>query len=46
MAQTKEMKIQLLQEIAQESSIDWNSKALEQQLYTPPQNEVSWFARI
>ncbi|CAK9310477.1 unnamed protein product [Citrullus colocynthis] len=39
MAQTKEMKIQLLQEIAQESSIDWNSKALEQQLYTPPQNE-------
>ncbi|KGN45359.1 uncharacterized protein LOC101220202 [Cucumis sativus] len=39
--QTKEMKIQLLQEIAQETAIDWNSKALEQQLYTPPpENEL------
>ncbi|KAG6575541.1 IST1-like protein, partial [Cucurbita argyrosperma subsp. sororia] len=39
-AQTKETKLQLLQEIAQESAIDWNSKALEQQLYVPPQNEL------
>ncbi|KAE7997438.1 hypothetical protein FH972_002076 [Carpinus fangiana] len=31
---TKEMKIQLLQDIAQESNIGWNSKGLEQKLYT------------
>ncbi|GLT62180.1 hypothetical protein SLA2020_348370 [Shorea laevis] len=31
---TKEMKIQLLQDIAQESKIGWNSKGLEQKLYT------------
>ncbi|XP_023514654.1 uncharacterized protein LOC111778886 [Cucurbita pepo subsp. pepo] len=37
--QSKEIKLQLLQEIAQESAIDWNSKALEQQLYIPPPNE-------
>ena len=33
---TKEMKIQLLHDIAQEFSIEWDSKALEQKLYTPP----------
>ncbi|KAJ7962983.1 putative Regulator of Vps4 activity in the MVB pathway protein [Quillaja saponaria] len=33
---TKEMKIQLLDDIAQESSIEWDSKALEQKLYMPP----------
>ncbi|XP_008228522.1 PREDICTED: uncharacterized protein LOC103327924 [Prunus mume] len=32
---TKEMKIQLLHDIAQEFSIEWDSKALEQKLYTP-----------
>ncbi|KAK6914896.1 Vacuolar protein sorting-associated protein Ist1, partial [Dillenia turbinata] len=32
---TKDMKFQLMQEIAQESSIDWNPKALEQKLYEP-----------
>lgn len=31
---TKEKKLQLLQDIAQESSIDWDSKALETKLYT------------
>ncbi|KAJ7951793.1 putative Regulator of Vps4 activity in the MVB pathway protein [Quillaja saponaria] len=33
---TKEMKIQLLHDIARESSIEWDSKALEQKLHTPP----------
>lgn len=33
---TKEMKLQLLQDIAKEFSIEWNSKALEQKLFTPP----------
>ncbi|KFK42396.1 hypothetical protein AALP_AA2G250400 [Arabis alpina] len=33
---SKEMKIQLLEEIARENSIKWNAKALEQRLYTPP----------
>ncbi|KAK9281429.1 hypothetical protein L1049_004331 [Liquidambar formosana] len=33
---TKEMKLQLMQEIAQESSIEWDSKALEQKLFNPP----------
>ncbi|XP_058774144.1 uncharacterized protein LOC131648395 [Vicia villosa] len=33
---SKEMKIQLLHELAQESSIDWDMKALEQRLYSPP----------
>uniref|UniRef100_A0A7N0ZUJ8 IST1-like protein n=2 Tax=Kalanchoe fedtschenkoi TaxID=63787 RepID=A0A7N0ZUJ8_KALFE len=36
---TKEMKLQLLQEIAQEASIEWDAKALEQRLYTPPPSE-------
>ncbi|GLT62184.1 hypothetical protein SLA2020_348400 [Shorea laevis] len=31
---TKKIKIQLLQDIAQESNIGWNSKGLEQKLYT------------
>ncbi|GLT62183.1 hypothetical protein SLA2020_348390 [Shorea laevis] len=31
---TKKIKIQLLQDVAQESNIGWNSKALEQKLYT------------
>lgn len=30
------MKIQLLQEIAREHSINWDAKSLEQRLYTPP----------
>ncbi|CAK8535784.1 unnamed protein product [Lathyrus sativus] len=33
---SKEMKIQLLHELAQELSIDWDVKALEQRLYSPP----------
>ncbi|PON86405.1 Vacuolar protein sorting-associated protein [Trema orientale] len=33
---SKEMKLQLLQDIAREFSIEWDSKALEQKLYTPP----------
>uniref|UniRef100_A0A7N0VFI1 Regulator of Vps4 activity in the MVB pathway protein n=1 Tax=Kalanchoe fedtschenkoi TaxID=63787 RepID=A0A7N0VFI1_KALFE len=42
---TKEMKLQLLQEIAQEASVDWDLKALEQRLYTPPpQDRVSHFS--
>lgn len=42
---SKEMKIQFLHDLAQEFSIDWNSKALEQSLYSPPQlhDEVSFF---
>ncbi|CAH9052856.1 unnamed protein product [Cuscuta europaea] len=32
----KDMKLQLLQDIASEWDIEWNSKALEQKLYTPP----------
>lgn len=31
---TREMKLQLLQEIAQETNIEWDSKGLEQKLYT------------
>ncbi|KAG4917589.1 hypothetical protein JHK82_055062 [Glycine max] len=34
---SKEMKIQLLHDVAQEFSIEWNSKALEQRLQSPPQ---------
>lgn len=33
---SKEMKIQLLHELAQEFSIEWDRKALEQRLYSPP----------
>lgn len=33
---TKETKLQLLQDIAREFSIEWDSKALEQKLFTPP----------
>ncbi|CAL5199876.1 unnamed protein product [Lathyrus oleraceus] len=33
---SKEMKIQLLHELAQEFSIDWDMKSLEQRLYSPP----------
>ncbi|XP_068345394.1 uncharacterized protein [Pyrus communis] len=33
---TKETKIQLMHDIAREFSIEWDSKALEQKLYTPP----------
>ncbi|KAJ1404119.1 Vacuolar protein sorting-associated protein Ist1 [Sesbania bispinosa] len=35
-APSKEMKIQLLHDLAQEFSIEWDSKALEQRLYSPP----------
>lgn len=38
---TKEMKLQLLQDIAKEFSIEWDSKALEQKLFTPPPVQVS-----
>ncbi|RDX66038.1 hypothetical protein CR513_55240, partial [Mucuna pruriens] len=34
---SKEMKIQLLLDLAQEFSIEWDSKALEQRLNSPPQ---------
>ncbi|KAK2654867.1 hypothetical protein Ddye_014723 [Dipteronia dyeriana] len=33
---TKEIKLQLLQDVAREFSIEWDSKALQQKLYTPP----------
>ncbi|KAL0878438.1 hypothetical protein Bca101_028144 [Brassica carinata] len=33
---SKEMKVELLQEIAIEYSIKWDAKSLEQRLYTPP----------
>ncbi|XP_050384513.1 uncharacterized protein LOC126801098 [Argentina anserina] len=33
---TKEMKVQLMHDIAKEHSIEWDSKALEQKLFTPP----------
>ncbi|KAL6140913.1 hypothetical protein ACLB2K_059205 [Fragaria x ananassa] len=33
---TKEMKVQLMHHIAKEHSIEWDSKALEQKLFTPP----------
>ncbi|CAH8355997.1 unnamed protein product [Eruca vesicaria subsp. sativa] len=33
---TKEMKVELLQEIAREYSIKWDAKSLEQRLYTSP----------
>lgn len=36
---TKDMKLQLIQDIALESGIEWDSKALEQKLYTPPATE-------
>ncbi|XVF26737.1 hypothetical protein REPUB_Repub14bG0044200 [Reevesia pubescens] len=36
---TKEMKFQLMHEIAQEFSIEWDSKALEQKLFKPPPSE-------
>ncbi|CAH8258843.1 unnamed protein product [Arabidopsis lyrata] len=32
---SKEMKVELLQEIAREYSINWDAKSLEQRLYTP-----------
>lgn len=35
---SKEMKVELLQEIARENSIKWDDKSLEQRLYTPPQH--------
>ncbi|XP_022721424.1 uncharacterized protein LOC111278927 isoform X2 [Durio zibethinus] len=36
---TKEMKLQLIYDIAQEFSIEWDSKALEQKLFKPPPSE-------
>ncbi|XWS20309.1 hypothetical protein CRYUN_Cryun31cG0089500 [Craigia yunnanensis] len=36
---TKEMKLQLMHDIAQELSIEWDSKALEQKLFKPPPSE-------
>jgi hypothetical protein len=42
---TREMKIKLLYDIAQEFSIDWDSKALKLRLYTHPSlYEVSKFS--
>ncbi|CAH8337049.1 unnamed protein product [Eruca vesicaria subsp. sativa] len=35
-APSKEMKVELLQEIAREYSIKWDAKSLEQRLHTPP----------
>nr|GLL23501.1 uncharacterized protein LOC109188208 isoform X1 [Ipomoea trifida] len=40
---SKDMKLQLMQDIASEWGIDWNSKALEQQLYKPPAIEQDSF---
>ncbi|KAL6996486.1 hypothetical protein U1Q18_006618 [Sarracenia purpurea var. burkii] len=39
MPPTKNMKLQLLQDIALESGLQWNSKALEQKLYNPPASD-------
>lgn len=39
---TKEMKLQLMKDIASESGIEWNSKALEQKLYSPLMSEQDW----
>ncbi|CAK7356675.1 unnamed protein product [Dovyalis caffra] len=39
---TKEMKLQLMHDIAQEFSIEWNSKSLEQKLFKPPPQQVSF----
>ncbi|OIS96551.1 PREDICTED: uncharacterized protein LOC109234010 [Nicotiana attenuata] len=38
----KEMKLQLMKDIASESGIEWNSKALEQKLYNPLVSEQDW----
>ncbi|XVE88910.1 hypothetical protein DITRI_Ditri19aG0106800 [Diplodiscus trichospermus] len=38
---TKEMKLQLMHDIAQEFSIEWDSKALEQKLFKPPSSQQS-----
>lgn len=38
---SKEMKLQAMQEIANEFSIEWDTKTLEQKLYTPPPVQVS-----
>ncbi|MBA0856573.1 hypothetical protein Goshw_000107 [Gossypium schwendimanii] len=38
---TKEMKLLLMYDIAQEFSIEWDPKALEQKLFKPPQMEQS-----
>ncbi|XP_019194328.1 PREDICTED: uncharacterized protein LOC109188208 isoform X2 [Ipomoea nil] len=40
---SKDMKLQLMQVIASEWGIDWNSKALEQKLYKPPTIEQESF---
>lgn len=39
---TKEMKLQLMKDIASESGIEWNSKSLEQKLYNPLVSEQDW----
>ncbi|KAJ6700888.1 REGULATOR OF VPS4 ACTIVITY IN THE MVB PATHWAY PROTEIN [Salix koriyanagi] len=36
---TKEIKLQLLHDIGQEFSIEWNTKSLEQKLFTPPPSQ-------
>ncbi|KDP37221.1 hypothetical protein JCGZ_06277 [Jatropha curcas] len=36
---SKEMKLQLMHEIAEEFSIEWNSKSLEQKLFKPPSTQ-------
>uniref|UniRef100_A0A5B7ARV9 Putative Regulator of Vps4 activity in the MVB pathway protein n=1 Tax=Davidia involucrata TaxID=16924 RepID=A0A5B7ARV9_DAVIN len=42
MPPTKDMKLQLLQDIALESGMEWDSKALEQKLYKPPASKQDW----
>ncbi|KAH0763957.1 hypothetical protein KY290_020030 [Solanum tuberosum] len=39
---TMEMRLQLMKDIALESGIEWNSKALEQKLYNPLVSEQDW----
>ncbi|KAA8540420.1 hypothetical protein F0562_024661 [Nyssa sinensis] len=39
MPPTKDMKLQLMQDIALEAGTEWDSKALEQKLYKPPASE-------
>ncbi|KAJ9568365.1 hypothetical protein OSB04_004331 [Centaurea solstitialis] len=39
---TKEMKLQMMKQVALESGIQWDSKALEQSLYKPPPFVQDW----
>ncbi|KAF2301275.1 hypothetical protein GH714_022306 [Hevea brasiliensis] len=42
---TKELKLQLLHDIAEEFNIEWNSKSLEQKLFKPPREDQNRHCR-